>query len=292
MALTLHVGAHKTASTHLQQTLRALIGPMRRAGIHYLDISHLRRGHRLDDALGDGPAPARRRGRWRRHLDAAAETWPEMLISEENILGSVRRAGLMGPEGIYPQAVRRVDRMCASLRRRPAVLYLSVREPLAFLGSAFAMQVEGGFELDFAEYTQGFDPAALSWSGLAERLLDVAGVARLVAWRYEDYPAVRPVLLRSLLPQALAAQAPDPRPALIGLSQEAFDEIRRRAEAEPDEDLRVIAREAKDRFPRAVGEGRITPASPAVRARVAAAHADDLDLLSRIDGVEVLHPGG
>ena len=44
MSLTIHLGAHKTASTHLQQTLRGLIPRMLASGIHYSDVQHWRGG--------------------------------------------------------------------------------------------------------------------------------------------------------------------------------------------------------------------------------------------------------
>ena len=290
MALTLHIGAHKTASTHLQQTLRALTGAMVREGILYLDPVTLRRGSgRLDLSLDNGPKAARRRGPWRRWMDRAAEVWPSLLLSEENALGSLRRGALMGEGGlIYPEAERRMDRLCNIARRRPAVVCLAVRDPLSFLGSAFSMQVVGGHETEFADYIGGFDPAALSWSGLAERLLSVRGVARLVVWRHEDYPRARPEVLRAMLPEALAAHAPNPRRAIVGLSQEAWDEIRRRRESDPDADLAEVARAAKAQFPRRRGAPPPQFAPPAAVARVAAAHAEDLTRLAALEGVEMI----
>lgn len=293
MAVTVHVGAHKTASTHLQQSLRALAPPMRGAGIHYLDVRHLRRwGHRLDDSLGEGAPAERLRAVWQRHLDAAAETWPQILLSEENILGSIRREALMGAAGIYPHAAARVDRLCAMLRRQPVELFLAVREPLAFLTSAFSMQLEGGLARDFGAYVGDFDPAGLSWTGLAERLLAVDGVARLVVWRYEDYRALRPALLRRLLPAALAGRAPDPRPAVVGLSQAAHDAIRRSLAADPGADLATLAREAKAMFPRSAYPGRLQPLDAAAARRVRAAYGADIARLGRLDRVMLLQPGG
>lgn len=291
MAVTVHVGAHKTASTHLQQTLRALIAPMQRAGLLYLDIRHLRRwGQRLDDSLADRPGAGRLRSRWRAYLDLAADTWPQMLLSEENILGSVRRESLMDAARIYPQAGPRVDRLCAMLGRRPVQLFMAVREPLAFLGSAYSMQVEGGFVQDFAAYVGDFDPARPCWSDLARRLLAVQGVAGLTVWRYEDYRAVRSQIVGRLVPGALVRQAPDPQPALVGLSSAAHEEIRRRLRAGPPPDPAALARAAKSMFPRNTHPGRIEPLDPAAAARVREAYAADIESLRRLDRVTLLEP--
>ena len=83
-----------------------------------------------------------------------------------------------------------------------------------------------GGELLLADYLDGFDPACLSWTHLAERLLSVRGVARLVVWPYEDYGVLRPQILAQMLPRALAAGAENPPPAIVGLSRSAREAIR------------------------------------------------------------------
>ncbi|PZO63098.1 MAG: hypothetical protein DI636_12145, partial [Pelagerythrobacter marensis] len=110
----------------------------------------------------------------------------------------------------------------------------------------------------------------------------------LVVWRHEDYPRARPEVLRAMLPEALAAHAPNPRRAIVGLSQEAWDEIRRRHESDPDADLAEVARAAKALFPRRRGAPSPQFAPPAAVARVAAAHAEDLARLAALDGVEMI----
>lgn len=292
MSLTIHVGAHKTASTHLQQTLRGMIPGMLAAGIHYSDVQHWRGGvARLGAALGDGPEAARLRGRLRRRLDVLAATWPEVVMSEENILGNLRREGLMG-EGhvLYPQAGTRVARLMGMLRHRPATVLLAVREPCAFLTSAFGMQVMGGHELLLADYLDGFDPARLSWTDLAERLLGVPGVTQLVAWTHEEYGAVRPQILGRMLPAALAARADDPAPAIVGLSQPAYREVLSRASARPGADLARLAREAKARHPRAEGAPALDLFDPETAARARDAYRADLARLARLPGATLLRP--
>ena len=292
MSLTIHLGAHKTASTHLQQTLRGLIPRMLASGIHYSDVQHWRGGvTRLGAALADGPDAARLRGRLRRRLDVTCATWPEVMISEENILGSLRRDGLMGRDHvIYPQARARVGRLTGMLRHRPATVFLAVREPCAFLTSALAMQVTGGHELLLADYLDDFDPARLSWTHLAERLLSVRGVAHLVVWAYEDYRAVRPQILRRMLPAALAAGADNPPPAIVGLSQPAYAEVLEQAAARPGADLARLAREAKARHPRGPDAPAPDLVDPDTASRCRDAYAADLERLGALERTTLLRP--
>ena len=166
----------------------------------------------------------------------------------------------------------------------------SLRDPAAFNLSVFALQVGKGNEFDLKMFLNGRDPARIDWAGLVGRLRAVPGVARLVLWRYEDYPALRPRLLARLLPPALAVAVPDPPPANESLTQAGYDWFLRRAMDEPDADLRSLARHALMRFPRAQGHGPLRLLSEAVRARSAAAYARDLAALAGLPGVELLAP--
>ena len=291
MSLTVHVGAHKTATTHLQQSLRSVLPQMQAAGIHYSDGSHWRGGPlRLAAALDDGPQGQQLLRRLRARFDVIDEIWPRQILSEENILGTLRPDSLIGDRFIYPQAERRLNRLCGAFRRRPVTVCLAVRDPLDFFTSAFSMRVVGGRALVWEEYLNGFDPAAVSWTGLARRLLAARGVAQLLVWRYEDYAALRLALLARLLSADVAQAVSDLPRAVVGLSQAAYDEILRRAMEEIDADLTEIAREAQERHPRSATSPRLRTGDAALAAACAAAYAADLEDLARLPGVEFLRP--
>lgn len=291
MTLTIHVGAHKTASTHLQQSLRSVMPQMQAAGIHYSDAAHWRGWPmRLAAALEDGPQGQQLLRRLRARFDPIDEFWPHQILSEENILGTLRPDSLMGDRFIYPQAERRMNRLCGAFRRRPATVCLGVRNPLDFFNSAFSMRVMGGRALVWEDYLDGYDPATVSWTGLARRLLAARGVARLIVWRYEDYAALRPALLARLLPADVAAAVPDGPRAVVGLSQAAYDDFLRRAMDDIDADLTQLAREAEQRHPRGEGNPRLTLGDAALAAACADAYAADMETLAALPGVEFLRP--
>lgn len=291
MTLTIHVGAHKTASTHLQQSLRSVMPQMQAAGIHYSDAAHWRGWPmRLAAALDDGPQGRRLLRRLQARFDPIDEFWPHQILSEENILGTLRPDSLIGDRVIYPQAQRRMNRLCGAFRRRPATVCLAVRDPLDFFTSAFSMRVLGGHALVWEEYLDGYDPATVSWTGLARRLLAARGVARLIVWRYEDYAALRPALLARLLPADVAAAVPDGPRAVVGLSQTAYDAFLRRAMEDVDADLAEIARAADQQYPRRDDHARLITGDAALAAACAAAYAADMDTLAALPGVEFLRP--
>lgn len=291
MVLTLHLGAHKTATTHLQESLRLAICPLRDVGVHYLGPRDLRENLLpLIRSLNDSGRVAQRQ-RTRRRMRTAFDVYPEILLSDENIIGGTKRHRLFGPNGqIYPDAGPRLRLLTRLLGNRPVVAALSVRDPARFHMSAFSLQVSQGFELDPDQYMSGRDPAAVDWTGLARRILAVPGVTRLIMWRYEDYRSLRPRILDALLPAGLSAQVPDPRPANVGISQPAYDWLVARAMKDSDTDLRILVRRARSRFPRQDGHPALDMLCADDYERSARNYALDVDRLRGLPGVELLEP--
>ena len=290
MALTIHLGAHKTASTHLQYSLRLAQPALMQGGVFYADPAQLRHpGLPLTDALATGR---------REYLDPVAKRlaharalYPEVVLSEENILGGTRSSRICGRNGfVYPTAVARVRRTIELAGGGPVTLFLSVRDPAHFYVSAFALQMSHGAEVEFGAYLADRDPAQIGWTGLVRRLSGIPGVARVVVWRYEDYAALRPRLLARLLPPALAAGIPDPPPANESVTQAGYEWFVRRALNDSDIDLRLLVRRARNRFPRAEGHGPMRPLDAATYARSARKYDDQMALMGDLPGVEFLTP--
>ncbi len=291
MALSIHLGAHKTASTHLQYSLRQIRDRLHEAGLAYIDPSRLR-GEPLSLswilAQGIGGSNDVAAGQVLRDLRQGC---PDVLISEENILGLTQRNRLFSRRGeFYPRAAERVRHVIALAGGDPAVLYLSLRDPASFIVSAFALQVASGKETDIEPYLCGRDPAHVDWAGLVRRLRAVEGVSRIVLWRYEDYPALRPRLLERLLPAGLAPEVPDPPPSNVGLTQAGYEWLLRRTRSGADIDLRILAQRARHRFRPADGHVRLRPFDEGTYARSAQNYARDIAALRTMPSVEFLEP--
>ncbi|KGJ05874.1 hypothetical protein SAMN04487972_1386 [Paracoccus halophilus] len=290
MALTIHLGAHKTASSHLQHSLALASDELRRAGIFYAGPTALRGDELpLADALSSRRRQPARMVRDR--LAPARETFPEILLSEENILGRTGRQWICGGSGlVYPAASYRVRRMIALAAAGPATLFLGIRDPASFYVSTFALQFSEGREVDFETYLNGRDPARIGWAGLIGRLGAIDSVARIVVWRYEDYPALRPQLLARLLPPGLAARVPDPPPVNESVTQPGYDWFVSRALNDSEIDLRVLARRARLRFRRADGHPPLRPLPDSDYQRSREFYARQVARLRRLPKVEFLEP--
>lgn len=291
MALSIHLGAHKTASTHLQFSLRQIREPLRAGGLCYLDAAVLRDGPLdLSRLLAEGEAspaaPA-----FCEALRGQRTGCADLLISEENILGGTRRGKLFSRRGVlYPFAVRRLRQVIGLAGGGPATLYMSIRDPAAFTVSAFALQVAWGNEIDLAAYLCGRDPARVGWLGLVRRLAAMPEVARVVVWRYEDYAALRPTLLRRMLPAGLVPAVPTPPPSNQSLTQPAYDWLVARLLAGDETPARILADQARRRFPRAEGHGPLRLLTEEDQQRSALHYAGELALLQGLPGVELLAP--
>jgi len=295
MALSIHLGAHKTASTHLQNSLRLVGDQLRAAGLAYVHPGMLRNATLpLSYVLAQGQGAATDAGA-RQALQDMRAGCRDMLISEENILGLTRRSRLFSRSGeVYPRAARRLRHVMALAGGGPTVLYLSLRDPACFMASAFALQVSRGREIEFDAYLGGRDAADIGWAELVGRLAEVRGVSRIVLWRYEDYALLRPRILARLLPAGLAEHVPDPPPANVGLTQAGYDWLLRRAsalmESGAEVDLPTLSQRARLRFPPGRGHAPLRPFDEKTGARSAANYAREIAALRTMPGVELLEP--
>lgn len=286
LPLALHLGAHKTASTHLQKTLRAAAPAMAARGLLWLGPAELR-GSGLRLGLVAAGAPGA--GAAARALRAALASQPAALLSEENILGTPHAPRPDRAPELYPQADARLERVLAAADRPRVRLFLGLRDPAGFLTSAYGQSLLGGQIAPFADWLGGVAPEALRWSGLVARLRTLPGVAGVVLWRFEEYPAVLPALLAALLPADLAAQL---RPAAgvthPGLSARAQAQVMAAlaaGTAGPE-----TAQAARRLYPKGPQEPGFLPFDAAVRAASAAAYAADLARMAAWPAVRLLRP--
>lgn len=183
------LGAHKTASTALQDMLALRRAELADLGIHCPSREELRlcglaanlgpsRGHHFRPWLLQEP-------RLRRSLAAIASPLPTLLLAEEQLLGFV-------PDLLDSRPYRELEVRLTRLRRvvdkAESTLFLAVRNPATLLPSAFAHKLCRG------NWRGAFEPIArralaqpLSWTRLAERILSAMPGCSLRVWTFEDF---------------------------------------------------------------------------------------------------------
>ncbi|MGB0960179.1 MAG: hypothetical protein ACPGVK_08005 [Halocynthiibacter sp.] len=208
--LFLHLGAHKTASTHLQRCLELLSPQLRGESVAYAGPKQIRADAGL--ILRQATLQAKKQNppfKVAEHLDDLAAGADVLLLSEENLLGHMRlRDDPAETAAIYPEADRRVRELALACPETPIDIFIAVREPTDFLYSSYAQDIRFRKVRPFDEFLHGLTPDAFRWSELIARLAAVPEVDHVYVWSYESYPAVFPALIDILSGGTLKGRRP------------------------------------------------------------------------------------
>lgn len=207
----IHLGAHKTATTHLQETLAAVRGDLVRQGIDFLPCAGVRAqgmartlAERRPSARVPILGPARLRDAIEATLAPLRAGPGVVAFSEENILG-VPDHMLQVP--LYPRAAANVGRLASLAGRAELVLFLSIRGYDTLIPSAyvealkFAPPPPGGFGAIRARLLA----APPSWVDLVARIRAAAPAVPLRIWRQEDYRANARAIMEAFCGRPLGA---------------------------------------------------------------------------------------
>ena len=185
--LRLHVGAHKTATTHLQDSLAAQSGKILEGGLVYLS-----RGFERRFGLVQGIIENHRRlqggGQGFQSLDdiiVLPEGHPRrIMISEEDILGM--SIDLL--DGLYPRAAARLRPWAAVMGGARPHIFLSIRNYADILPSAYSQALRDGTQPHaMASYRTLWLGRKPSWVELIKTVQAVFGDARLTVWSMDFY---------------------------------------------------------------------------------------------------------
>lgn len=197
LSISLHLGVHKTASTHLQKSLQRSPGKLAPAGITFRGPKYLRDpDHKLAQVMRtNGPDLEAVFGADPLHQMAGAAD--RLVLSDENLLGLVFSD--LHPGMPYPRARGRIERLLAALAPSSVQMFLAVRDPASWLVSLYSQRIKGGHYMSFADFCAGFSTVDLQWSGLIRRLLSLDHHQGITIWQHENYSAVGDSLLKAML---------------------------------------------------------------------------------------------
>lgn len=202
--LTLHIGAHKTATTRLQSILHANSDRLDAAGLHYVptrkmgmlvrpDFRKAARGRIPPDEAGTAIG-----ARIRAQTGDADHT----LISFENALGGVDDLLLDRPAA-YHQADALLGSLSHAFAGYDARLFLSVRSYAAFYNSAYSELTRQGNGVPADQVAARMKALGFSWVDLVHRVQAQWPGTPITVWKYEDYRDNEAAILSRLtgLPQ-------------------------------------------------------------------------------------------
>ncbi|TRW95095.1 hypothetical protein FNJ84_17565 [Paracoccus sp. M683] len=290
MSVSIHVGAHKTATTHLTNCIDRIERQMIAAGTMFLGPESLRHAPLNLRALLNRPdANAEKQASGSAILRGLIDDHRNLVISEEQILGAIANGNLTDEAGrVYPKAGMRLRHLLDLIGTRDVTVFLACRSPADFLTSAFGEYLRHNGPLRIEDFLGDFDPRALRWSELAERLMQESGAARMICWRYEDLAAIRPELLRSLLGPDLAAIVPDLPPTRLGLSDAAYRALL--AQSEGDTATREMTGKVLRAMPKQGQADRLRALPQALHDECDRLYAADCARIAAMPAVRFLSP--
>ncbi len=281
-SVALHIGAHKTATTHLQQSIAAHGDAILGHGVRYFGPEHLRKpGQSIPALLGlavQGAAPP---------VSQLRRTLHRLVLSEENYIGPLNAPRRKTGRCRYPDAAARIDAVAQALGQKVDV-FLAIRRPTGFLNAAYCQQLMGGGVIRMADYLQANPLRSVDWHDLVLRLRAAPGIGQLVVWCHEDYATHFPAICAGLLgTEAAQLVRPLDRHVHRSLSAAAVAEVLHRHAMGEKDDLGQAARRllpVEDGYPPFDGF------SPAYHAAGDTAYRAQVVAIGAIRGVTLLDP--
>jgi len=284
-----HVGAHKTATTHLQYTLQAALADINAHGGNFVPTTVIRevfkrqRPGKWSRRAGDivpavRPLLLRRATRrLERQLLCHARVRGPMAFSEENLLGTTHCI-LHG--ALYPRPVR-MHLIAELARATPLHIFLTVRSLDGYLPSAYAeaLKTMPLSRVDFHDAVARFASRTHHWTGLVTRLKRIAPDARFEVWDFDDYSANWQELHRTLIGVPLAEFPHVPPPSRTRTPGEAAILL---AEADRTDRGPVRAERIRELYVRDIEAGantRFDPLSADEKAHFRSLYNEDLAVM-------------
>lgn len=211
--LILHIGVHRTATTTFQLYLgrhrRALAG----AGVAVWLPAAVR--HDLLEGIihrpSDADATVDRRaqvssGRMLAAIDrSTAAGWRQLVLSEENLAGSIR--GNLKDGQLYPDIAARIARLGDAMLARVTRVGIGLRSYDGYWASALAFAVRQGFPIGGPGYPGRLARLPRRWPDVVADLAGLLPRAEIRVWTYEDL-GPRPHRVLALLTGGTALPAP------------------------------------------------------------------------------------
>jgi hypothetical protein len=216
LEIRLHLGAHKTATTHVQQTLFQNCAKLAEAGVHYIELNRLREiftrpFFRVFRGSAGPPHPSSvqmLRTAIRNELERAEaernRQFHTLVISDENIMGDIPLLARTGR--LYGDRSKRLRLVKAIFRGCPITVALTIRNYNDLYPSLYGQLIKQGQSVSYGDFLQKLDFENNSWHAIVADLSHIFGRDRIRLFRYEDYPGNMEVLIESIVGRRLSLE--------------------------------------------------------------------------------------
>lgn len=282
VSVAFHIGAHKTATTHLQQTFAQNHDLLDGSDVMVMAPRELRKpGMAIEELFGLMGHPAPNGGGYAK-VGELAQGKSRLFLSEENFIGLFRypRGDVKFP--LYPDAEDRIAELAAAIAPAPLDVYLAVRDPVDWLLSCYSQVLIGDIFMHPTAFFAANEPGRVDWVDLVKRIRGVPGVRILGVWPYENYPRNAHFLLRQIMRRRVGGLVIPPREVSnMGLSLRAIQ-----ATLENRSPGAAVA--AREVFPAGEEFPKFDPLGEELRPEADALYRDQLEQIASLPGVHFL----
>jgi hypothetical protein len=288
--IAFHIGAHKTATSHLQRCLTKASESLADQGVRYYGPQYFRqRRHAIHGLFGLRPSanPKVARRSPTDQLAIMRKDGQRLVFSEENFIGPLNDPLGQSMTRRYPDAGARLASLTQALEQDLDV-FVCIRRPTAYLNSAYCQMLFSGLIRPFDVYKANNLLSSVDWSGLIAQVRAAKGVGRFVVWRYDEYTTLFPSIVAELVGPAQAPLVPwVTRSINTGLSQAAVAQVLAQT---ADQDTAQIGYKARGALPVEDGHPAFDGFCAEEHAAGDALFASQIATIGAMDGVTLLQP--
>ncbi len=239
-----HVGAHKTATTYLQWTLRNNSELLSQNNIKYFGPQDMRHPNfSIKDCFefqnDETKTP-----------EEMSYPTKLMIFSDENMLKSVQDKNHTGHPSFYPHRTEVLTDFLQSFSGRKVRVFLGIRDTAGFFASYYSQKLVAGHvgSFDVFRKKSAFDDAR--WSDVVKSFLKFQDIDEIIVWQYENYMQVLPLILGKLLNEEIGKQIRIlSEPLHVGLSEKAIQVILAEKQ-EKGKVTREFTRQVRENYPK------------------------------------------
>lgn len=188
----LHLGAHKTGTTFIQEVMRKNSKLLLEQGVSYLGGREAREGFTRDliyPAVGLNKNINKSRealvGDARGYLRAAMSEGEDLLFSNENVLGFCNLKANAGK--IYPRASEISSFLEDVFKGYDVQVVFFVRSYSDFIESTYIQKIKEGETFSFDDYIESTEVTAVSWQNCLAALSNSFGKKSIKVVSYESF---------------------------------------------------------------------------------------------------------
>ncbi len=204
MKVTLHLGAHKTASSYLQRTFASNISTLHRSGIGFVSPNVLR--EKVTKPLSWVRNAAKRTPKSEKIRDDAFTflKWAtserklkntdfvqrHLLLTDENLIGVPPE--MVNSQTLYPTISGRLELLSPMLEEFPPRIFFALRNPVSYAPSIFCEALLSVYPSDFnlRRFRKGWLKNAPRWSCVIESIRDTFPESDIHVWDFADFRAL------------------------------------------------------------------------------------------------------